>query len=208
MATHAAPAVQGVTRVGLGIILELISLSMHELHEAGQLVSESEWVKMRMHPPPQPKCTGGQGLPPVYVPLPVGPPLFEIREKEERLWCVFFSLLIDSSAVGACSSWERICNASLPFSSAAIKKFDIHNEKANFTFNNPLQFKWVDKFVKENSPTAAYTHHNYHINHYQAWWLWKGRPANQWLTCCNCWDAILLTICFKPPGRHSGKLLL
>lgn len=42
MATHAAPAVQGVTRVGLGIILELISLSMHELHKAGSLVSESE----------------------------------------------------------------------------------------------------------------------------------------------------------------------
>lgn len=52
MATHAAPAVQGVTRVGLGIILELISPSMHELHEAGQLVSESERVEMRMHPPP------------------------------------------------------------------------------------------------------------------------------------------------------------
>lgn len=84
MATHAAPAVQGVTRVGLGIISELISLSMHE---AGQLVSESERVKMRTHPPPppQPKCTGGQGLPPVYVPLPVGPPLFEIRGKERRL---------------------------------------------------------------------------------------------------------------------------
>ncbi len=42
MAAHASPAVQGVTRAGLGIILELISLSMHELHEAGQLVSESE----------------------------------------------------------------------------------------------------------------------------------------------------------------------
>lgn len=82
MATHAAPAVQGVTRVGLGIISELISLSMHELHEAGQLVSESERVKMRTHPTPHPS---GQGLPPVYVPLPVGPPLFEIRGKERRL---------------------------------------------------------------------------------------------------------------------------
>lgn len=52
MATHAAPAVQGMTRAGLGIIMELISLSMHELHAAGQLVSESERVKMRMPPTP------------------------------------------------------------------------------------------------------------------------------------------------------------
>lgn len=42
IATHAAPAVRGVTRVGLGIILELVSLSMHELHEARQLVSVSD----------------------------------------------------------------------------------------------------------------------------------------------------------------------
>lgn len=41
MVTHAAPEVRGVTRVGLGIILELISPTMHELHEAGQLVNKS-----------------------------------------------------------------------------------------------------------------------------------------------------------------------
>lgn len=85
MATHAAPAVQGVTRAGLGIISELISLSVHELHEVGQLVSQSERVKIRIQPPLQTKCTGGQGLPPVCVPLPVGLPLFEIREKERSL---------------------------------------------------------------------------------------------------------------------------
>lgn len=41
MATHAAPAVQGVTRVGAGIVLELISLSVHESREAGQLARAS-----------------------------------------------------------------------------------------------------------------------------------------------------------------------
>lgn len=83
------------------------------------------------------------------MPLPVGPPLFEIMEEEKEDFDVFFFflLLIDSSAVGACSAWEGIRSASLGFSSATIKKkrkkekIDSHNKKAHFTFNNPLQFK-------------------------------------------------------------------
>lgn len=54
MATHAAPEVQGVTRVGSGIVLELISLSVHESREAGQLaqVSRRRWERTPQHPPP------------------------------------------------------------------------------------------------------------------------------------------------------------
>lgn len=76
---------------------------MHQLHEAGQLVGESAGSEdENASPPPSPpppsvyKCTGGQGLPPVCVPLPVGP-LFEFRGKGKEAFDVF-SLLIDSSA--------------------------------------------------------------------------------------------------------------
>lgn len=88
MATHAAPTVQGVTRVGLGIILELISLSMHELHEARQLVSKSKWVKMRMHPPRPPTPTQVHwqtGITTCLCALASGSSFVEIREKERRL---------------------------------------------------------------------------------------------------------------------------
>lgn len=46
--------------------------------------------------------TSGQGFPPVCVLLPEGPPLFESGERREPF--DVFSLLIDSTAVGACSA--------------------------------------------------------------------------------------------------------
>lgn len=41
MVTHAAPAAKGMTRVGLGIIVELILQSVHWLYEAERLDRES-----------------------------------------------------------------------------------------------------------------------------------------------------------------------
>lgn len=89
--THAAPEVEGVTRAGSGIILELISLSLHGFDEPGQLVNKSNLVKMRMCPQPQTQKTNTQGLTAVFVPLPVAPALFEIKAKgKEALMCFFF----------------------------------------------------------------------------------------------------------------------
>lgn len=81
MATHAAPAVQGVTRAGRGIFPELISLSTHKPRaRPGQLaLALVEGVQMRIKfstrspaclPTPSAPTTGG--LAPVYVPFPPG----------------------------------------------------------------------------------------------------------------------------------------
>lgn len=91
MATHAAPAVQGVTRVGLGIILELISLSTHELHEAGQLVGESEWVKMRTHPHPSPSAPADRDYHLFMCPCQWVLLCSKLGERKEDFDVVFFS---------------------------------------------------------------------------------------------------------------------
>lgn len=136
--------------------------------------------EMRIHPEPtpQPKHTGGQGLPPVYVLLPVGAPLFEIRQKEGRLWCVFFSFNWLLSSGSSSSLRQDVQCISSFFPSAAIKKFDVHNKKAHFIFLNfkpiALQTNWhTHRHTQKDkhSPTGVYLLHNHHINHYQAWWL-------------------------------------
>lgn len=122
---------------------------MHKLHEAGQLVSESDsygW-ECTTHPNPSAPADRDYHL---FV-CPCQWVLLCLKLGKRREDFDVFSLLIDSSAVGACSTRETICSASLRFSSAAIEKLDIHNNKENFTFNKPLQFKYVDVFGEKNS---------------------------------------------------------
>lgn len=183
IATHAAPAVRGVTRVGLGIILELVSLSMHELHEARQLVSVSDWLKMSTHPhPSQPRVHRRTGITTCLCALASGSSfVWNYGRRKRRLWCVFFfssfNWLLSSGCLlclgrdTQCISWFFKCNHQKKKKKLiSIIKRHISPSITHCNSNESTGLQ-KDKNTAPLRCVCVCVLNNYRINHYQAWRL-------------------------------------
>lgn len=110
MATHAAPAVQGVTRVGLGTILELI---VNARVACGWVISQCERAsedENALHPPTLTQAHRQTGITTCLRALASGSCVVRNYGKGKKTFMGFFflSLLIDASAAGSCSVWEKL----------------------------------------------------------------------------------------------------
>ena len=81
-------------------------------------------------------CKGG--LPPVSLPLPVGPTLFEIGEKRREAFDEF-SRLMDSSPVCVCSARVKMCIVSSYFVLNKKKERKRKKEKTQIKINCYLE---------------------------------------------------------------------